>query len=91
MSNVSTPKAYRATGVSWAIDVDVQGPARLVVEDESGKSAFWCLSYALLHSSQITNFSRLSADVESGRILLDDDDAKVWASWRLSTEPLSSS
>ncbi|PRY03787.1 hypothetical protein [Paraburkholderia sp. BL25I1N1] len=91
MANTPVPKTYRATGISWAIDGDAQGPACLVVEDEGGKTAFWWLSYALLHSSQITNFSRLSADVESGRIRLGDDDAKVWTLWRLSTEPLGAS
>lgn len=91
MSNISAPKTCRATGISWAIDGDAKGPARLVLEDDSGKTAFWPLSYALLYSSQITNFDRFSADVESGRIRLDDDDAKVWASWRLSTNQPSAS
>lgn len=82
MSNLPTSKAYRAKSIGWSIDGDVQGPACLQVEDESGETAFWWLSYALMHSSQITNFDRLSADVGSGRIRLFDDDAKAWASWR---------
>jgi hypothetical protein len=82
MTNAPASKSYHVKGICWAIDGDVQGPAYLQVEDESGKSVFWWLSYALLHSNQIANFHRLLVDVESGRIRFGKDDAKLWSTWR---------
>jgi hypothetical protein len=100
MSNLPSSKIYCAKGVQWAIHGDAQGPASLLVEDQDGRRVFWWLSHALDHSSEITNFDLLSADIESGRVQLHDDDLKLWQSWRntnllelgrKSTGPLSTS
>ena len=100
MSNVPTLRTYRVKGVFWSVDVGGKGPAQVLIEDENGELAYWWLSYALTHSDEIADFHLFSADIESGKIRLYDEDDKLWRTWRhaelsepgrMSTQPLSTS